>query len=231
MLKIIFEDNHLLVLLKPPHLPTQPTPQSSESLETLGKMWLKEKYKKTGNVFLHAIHRLDGPVSGVVVFAKTSKALSRLQASMRASQTEKTYLAWVEGKLEGSATLEDYLVHGDHNALLGKPSDKGAKKCRLSYTVLEQQKGKTLIKVHLETGRYHQIRAQFGFRGHPIIGDKKYGSRVTASSIALYHVAFSIPHPITGATMTFEAPTEEFLQFFPLGDEGRNGGHGRKDRL
>lgn len=210
MVKVIFEDNHLLVLLKPPNLPTQPTPSSNESLETQGKEWLKKKYQKTGNVYLHAIHRLDGPVSGIVVFAKTSKALSRLQASIRAHKTKKIYLAWVEGDLEESATIEDYLIHGDHKALQGNPSQKEAKLCRLSYEVIKKEKGKTLVKIHLETGRYHQIRAQFGYRGHPICGDKKYGSRYSSSSIALYHASYSIPHPITGEFITFNAPLDEF---------------------
>lgn len=210
MVKVIFEDNHLLVLLKPPNLPTQPTPNSTESLEAQAKEWCKKKYQKPGNVYLHAIHRLDGPVSGVVVFAKTSKALSRLQASIRAHKTEKTYFAWVEGELKESATLEDYLIHGDHIALQGHSSNKDAKFCRLSYEVVKKEKGRTLVKIHLETGRYHQIRAQFGFRGHPLIGDKKYGSRYASSAIALYHASYSIPHPVTGEVVTFEAPLEDF---------------------
>lgn len=211
MVKVIFEDNHLLVLIKPHNLPTQPTPTSNESLETQAKNWLKLKYKKTGNVYLHAIHRLDGPVSGIVVFAKTSKALSRLQASIRAHKTQKTYFAWVEGDLNESGTFEDYLIHGDHKALQGSSSDKEAKLCRLSYEVIKKEKGRTLVKINLETGRYHQIRAQFGFRGYPIIGDKKYGSRCSLNFIALYHASYSIPHPVTNIMMTFNASVSDLM--------------------
>lgn len=211
-LDVIFEDNHLLVVVKPGGLPTQPTPLSDASLETEAKAWLKAKYHKSGNVYLHAIHRLDRPVSGVVVFAKTSKALSRLQASIRERKTKKTYIAWVEGILEGEGTFEDYLIHGDHVALLGKPHAPNSKLCRLHYKVLESKNQKTLVEIDLETGRYHQIRAQFGFRKYPIYGDRKYGSSTTLDHIALHHLAFSIPHPVGGEMMTFSRAPE----FIPL---------------
>lgn len=205
MVNVLFEDNHLLVLCKPGNLATQPSPTSDDSLEIRAKVWLKAKYQKPGNVYLHAIHRLDRPVSGIVVFAKTSKALSRLQASFRSKATKKIYTAWIEGSLQDSAVFEDYLIHGDHIAVKSNAYDKEAKKCRLYYKTLKKGPNKTLVEIELETGRYHQIRAQFGFRGHPIIGDKKYGSTIASDTIALHHSSFSIPHPITNQLVTFES--------------------------
>lgn len=200
---VIFEDNHLLVVSKPANLSTQPSPTSSDSLEARAKEWLKNKYKKEGNVYLHAIHRLDRPVSGIVVFAKTSKALSRLQASIRGKKTKKIYVAWVEGTPPESAILEDYLIHGDHIALQAKPHEPLAKYCRLSYKTLKKEKNKALIEIELDTGRYHQIRAQLALHGHPIVGDKKYGSSTSREAIALQHTSFSIPHPISRQMITF----------------------------
>lgn len=217
MVEVLFEDNHLLVLVKPANLATQPATGHSDSLEDRAKSWIKTKYQKPGNVYLHAIHRLDTPVSGIVVFAKTSKALSRLQASMRAGETKKIYTAWVEGTLtEESAQFEDWLIHGDFCAVKSEEGAPGAKRCLLSYCVKKREKGKTLVEIQLKTGRYHQIRAQFGFRGYPIWGDGKYGSRLpySASGIALHHSSFSIPHPISGEEQNFNSlsPLEQFLR-------------------
>lgn len=206
MIDVIFEDNHILVLNKPGNLSTQDSPTSDDSLETRAKAWLKEKYNKAGNVYLHAIHRIDKPVTGIVVFAKTSKALSRLQASMRNKKTKKIYMAIVDGILSGDNTLKDYLVHGDHIAIKAHPADTGAKPCSLSYRVLNNNGRKTLVEVTLDTGRYHQIRAQFGFRGYPVAGDKKYGSKTAQDTILLHHAEFSIEHPITNEMITFKSP-------------------------
>jgi 23S rRNA pseudouridine1911/1915/1917 synthase len=205
MLNVIFEDNHLLVLSKIGNLATQPSPTSDDSLEMQAKAYIKDKYQKPGNVYLHAIHRIDKPVSGIVVFAKTSKALSRLQASIRNKTTKKIYRAWVEGMLPVEGFFEDYLIHGDHIAIAAKSADDGAKRCRLSYKVLKKESKKTLVEIELETGRYHQIRAQFGFRGHPIIGDKKYGSQTSYETILLHHTSFSIQHPVSNEVVTFES--------------------------
>lgn len=206
MIDVIFEDNHLLVLNKPGNLSTQDSPTSNDSLETRAKAWLKEKYQKPGNVYLHAIHRIDKPVTGIVVFAKTSKALSRLQASMRNKKTKKMYKAILQGVLSGDNTLKDYLIHGDHIAIKARSTDDGAKPCSLSYMVLDNDGKTTLVSITLDTGRYHQIRAQFGFRGHPVVGDKKYGSKTAQDTILLHHTEFSIEHPISGKMVTFESP-------------------------
>lgn len=209
MVKVLFEDNHLLVVVKPANLATQPASGHADSMEDRAKAYLKAKYKKPGNVYLHAIHRLDTPVSGIVVFAKTSKALSRLQASMRAGKTKKLYKAWVEGILkEDKGELDDWLIHGDFRALKGREGEEGAKRCLLVYKVEKREKDKTYVEIELKTGRYHQIRAQFALRGHPIWGDIKYGSRLPylEPGIALNHSLFSIPHPVSGEILIFSTP-------------------------
>lgn len=203
-LKIIFEDNHLLVLDKPADLLTQEA-EGKESLECFAKSYLKEKYQKSGGVYLQAIHRLDKPVSGVVVFAKSRKALSRLNAELRNKRVVKKYVALVEGKLpKKSGSLEHNLFHGEHKALITK-NEEGAL-AKLSYKFLKKIKDYSLIEIDLETGRYHQIRAQFSEIDCPIVGDKKYGSQTPFSKgIALHHLSFTITHPTTKEEMTFKA--------------------------
>lgn len=208
----LFEDNHLLVLNKPGGLLTQPDNTGQDSLEAQAKSWIKKKDQKKGNVYLHAVHRIDKPVSGVVLFAKTSKALSRLNASMREKETRKIYSAWVEGTLSSNeGVLEDFMVHDDFRAAIVPSGHPDGKKARLSYRVIEKREGKTLLEIQLETGRYHQIRLQFSSRGHPILGDKKYGSKqpYKPHCIALHHRLFEIPHPVTKERMGFEAPLPE----------------------
>lgn len=207
MIDILFEDNHLLVVNKPAGIPTQDAPGQSISLEAMAKAWLKEKYAKPGAVYLHAIHRLDKPVSGIVVFAKTSKALSRLNEEIRTKKTKKQYLALVAGFLKHSeGVLENYLFHGEHKAILSNA--KNGQLARLKYVVLQKRDHQSLLSILLDTGRYHQIRAQLSFAGHPIIGDQKYGSKMPfkENAIALHHFAFSIPHPITKELLIFKAP-------------------------
>lgn len=204
--EVLYEDNHIFVVNKPAGIATQPSPTSHASLELDCKCWLKEQHQKPGNVFLHPIHRLDKPVSGIVLFAKTSKALSRLNASMRAHEMQKVYTAHVEGlitPLEG--VLEHYLTHGDHYAHVSSPKSKDAKRACLSYIVKEQQDSISIVEISLQTGRYHQIRAQMAAIGHPVIGDVKYGSTrpMPEGTIALSHTKFSFPHPTTREKMTF----------------------------
>lgn len=208
MLIPLFEDNHLLVLNKPAGLLTQPSGTEQDSLEQQAKAWIKAVYHKPGNVFLEAIHRLDKPVSGVVVFGKTSKALSRLNASMRTKEVRKIYWAWVEGSLlldEGS--LHHYLLHDDFHAKVVDANHPGGKLASLTYRVLQRKKGRTLLEIELATGRYHQIRLQLAALGHPIWGDRKYGGQqqYEPETIALHHRRLQLPHPISQAELTFEA--------------------------
>lgn len=199
MLEILFEDNHLIAVVKPGGLPTQPTPDSENSLETLVKAYIKEKYQKPGAVFLHAIHRLDKAASGIVLFARTSKALSRMNEEMRDGAIQKEYTALVAGHLkQKSATLENYLLHGEHRAIVVPKSHSDGKKSLLLYDVLKETKDQSLLRIELYTGRYHQIRAQLSHLGHPIVGDKKYGSTLPFHpGIALHASKLAFNHPVT----------------------------------
>jgi len=206
----LYEDNHIIVVKKPANLLTQPDPEHEHiSLEDKVKEYLKKKYEKKGNVFLHAIHRLDKEVSGLVLFAKSSKALSRLNEEMKKKEIERKYLALVEGKFERKKeTLKHYLLHVHHVSEVAEKSNKNAKLAILDYEVLKEKKldGKTvsLVSITLETGRYHQIRSQFSIIHHPIVGDSKYGSSIQSSSIWLHGYYLSFIHPVTKKEMEFE---------------------------
>jgi len=220
VVEVLFEDNHLLVLNKPASLLTQPEGER-DSLEDRGKVYIKEKYQKPGRVFLHAAHRLDRVASGIVVFAKTSKALSRLNASIREKKWQKTYFARVSlgakstssatfGKKGSGGRLEDYLKHADFRAVKVSERDAEAKKCTLDYKILKEEKGKYLLEIDLHTGRYHQIRAQLSLRGWPIIGDVKYGADESdhgEGQIALHHTKLKFPHPVGGRLVLIKAPS------------------------
>lgn len=209
MIEVLYVDNHQLVLNKPAGLLTQPSGTDQDSLEILAKQWIKEQYHKPGEVFLHAIHRLDRPVSGIVLFARTSKSLSRLNSAMREKKSKKTYVAVVEGLFSSqTGTLEHFLVHDEHQARIVNATYPEAKIARLHYRVLSSHKNHTVIEIDLETGRYHQIRCQCAAIGHPIIGDQRYGSIVAYKdqAIMLHHTCLQVPHPITGDLQTFQAP-------------------------
>lgn len=206
--EIVFSDNHLLVASKAAGLLTQPDSPADDSLEAFAKSWVKGEYKKEGNVFLHCIHRLDRPVSGLVLFARTSKALSRLNEQSRGQAIQRVYMAEVEGILSQKlGQLDHYLIHGDHRALVAKMGDEGAKHARLRYEVLHYMPHSTLVRIELETGRYHQIRAQFAAIGHPIVGDRKYGAKNgDGKAIRLHCAQISLEHPITKEILTFDSP-------------------------
>jgi 23S rRNA pseudouridine1911/1915/1917 synthase len=208
MPQLIYIDNHLLVVIKPAGMLTQKDQTGSFSLEEWAAEWVKKTYQKGGNVFLHAVHRLDKSASGIVLFARSSKALSRLNQSMREKQFKKTYHAFVEGRPSMErGTLEHYLFHGDHKAIVVPPSDQRGKLARLHYQLLSFENGKSLLKIELETGRYHQIRAQLAAMGCPIVGDKRYGSKELfgEGKIALHHSILTFSHPVTKLPLCFEA--------------------------
>lgn len=195
-IKILFEDNHVLVLDKPHGLLTQPTKEEEKSLQTLARAFIKERDKKPGNVFLEPIHRIDKPVRGVVVFAKTSKALSRLMLCIKEKKCIKVYRATVSGKMpQNEGSLVNKLIHGNFRA---EESSEG-KESILHYKVIKKVGNHSFLEIHLETGRYHQIRMQLSLAGCPIVGDIKYGSTESLQNgaIALEHCRFSFPHPIT----------------------------------
>lgn len=204
-MKIIYFDNHIVVVSKPCGIPTQS--ETEESVESKARLWGKQTFQKSGEMFLHALHRLDKPVSGIVLLAKTSKALERLHASFRRSEMKKTYIALVEGSLiEKRGVWEDYLIQEEYRASVSSKEVLGSKFCRLSYQVVMEYVGYSLVEIILDTGRYHQIRVQFSSRGHPIVGDLKYGGRFLSNrkEIALHHQRFEMPHPITKERLVFE---------------------------
>ena len=207
-LKPLYHDNHLLAADKLAGLQTQPSGNNRPSLEDEAKAWIKETYAKPGKVFLEAVHRLDTAVSGVVLFARTSKALSRLNAAQRAREIVKRYEALVEGRPpEDDGVLEHWLVHGSHRAMVEQEGTEGAKVARLRFRVLSVNDTLSRVAIELETGRYHQIRAQFAAIGHPILGDAKYGSRTRLENgvIALHHREMSFVHPVRKTPVRIEA--------------------------
>ncbi len=170
--EIVYCDNHLVVAVKPSGWLTQPDESERVNLEAFVKNWVKREFHKPGAVFLHCIHRLDRPVFGLVLFARTSKALSRLNEASRQGNIERRYVAEVEGIVsEKEGVLEHWLIHGDHRAVVVPEGQEEAKRAVLNFRALQQREHTTLIEVELETGRYHQIRAQFGALGHPVVGD------------------------------------------------------------
>jgi len=178
--KVLYEDNHLIAVFKPAGVLVQGDATGDECLMDEVKKYLKEKYKKTGNVFLGLLHRLDRPVSGVVLFAKTSKGASRLSEQIRNHEFKKEYHALVEGKLKNkTGVIKNYLLHDEKtNKSQIFDAKKGeAQLSELSYEVEDAHGGNTLVKIDLKTGRHHQIRAQFAHFGYPLVGDKKYGAR------------------------------------------------------
>jgi 23S rRNA pseudouridine1911/1915/1917 synthase len=204
MLSIIHEDNHLLCLDKPGGLLTQPSGTDRMSLEEQAKAWIKETYSKPGAVFLEAVHRIDASACGIVLFARTSKALSRLTAAVREGRCSKEYRVLVEGKPKrSSGELRDWLIHDEHRAIVVSSNTNDAKEAVLTYETLEVRGGATLLKVMLGSGRYHQIRAQFANAGCPVVGDVRYGSSLPYKKgcIALQHYCLSIEHPVTHERM------------------------------
>jgi 23S rRNA pseudouridine1911/1915/1917 synthase len=224
---ILREDGPLLAVNKPAGLPTQ-APPGLPSLEAAVKAWLKAKHAKPGNVYLGIPHRLDRPVSGVVVFAKNSKAAARLAEQFAQRRVRKTYRAVVEGELpESSGTLTDFVtkVPDESRAEIARPGDAGAREAVLSYHVLERAAlsggfPATVVEIILETGRMHQIRVQFASRGFPVAGDAKYGARSrwdapgqvgdcaspSHERIALHAQKLALFHPVRYDEVVLEAP-------------------------
>ena len=208
-LDVLYEDNHLLVVVKPAGLPTMGTPGGVPTLLTLAKEYVKQRYHKPGNVYLGVVSRLDAPVTGVVLLARTSKAAARLTEQFRTHRVEKSYWAVVEGVVEPpEGQLVDWLGHDDRHRrmhIVG-PTMPEAKEARLAYRRLSVVKDYSLLEVTLETGRKHQIRLQLSHAGYPVVGDRKYGS-ITAFSpgIALHARRLAISHPTTGERLEFES--------------------------
>ena len=174
-LHVIYEDNHIIVVEKPVNIPSQGDKTGDKDMLTIIKEYIKEKYNKPGEVYLGLVHRLDRPVGGVMVFAKTSKAASRLSDEIRKNNFHKTYYAVVEGTLPKEGKFEDYLIKNEkENISYVSTKEKGKYSC-LEYTLISSKNNLSLVKINLITGRSHQIRVQFSSRHHPLVGDSKYG--------------------------------------------------------
>ena len=213
-MKVIYEDNHIIVVSKTASEIVQGDKTGDTPLSELGKHYLKEKYNKPGNVFIGVTHRLDRPVSGLVVFAKTSKALARLNEMFKNGDVHKTYWAIVKNcPQETEATLEHYLVRNEkQNKSYAYDREKpGAKKAILHYKLIGHSENYFLLEVDLKTGRHHQIRCQLAKIGCPIKGDLKYGFPRSNpdGSICLHARRVSFIHPVSKELIELEAPLPE----------------------
>lgn len=181
MVEVLYEDNHLIAVYKPSGVLVQGDHTGDDSLFEQVKRYIKEKYQKSGNVFLGLVHRLDRPVSGIVLFAKTSKGASRISEQFRLGTVSKIYHAIVEGKpAQQKATLVHYLEKVGEKSHISKVSDKPGRntvKADLTYEVVASNGTSSLLKIDLGTGKFHQIRSQLSHIGHPIVGDVKYGAK------------------------------------------------------
>lgn len=216
-MNVIYEDNHILVIEKPINVPMQEDESKDLDVIRLAKDYLKNKYNKPGNVYCGLVHRLDRPVGGVVVLAKTSKAASRLSDSVRTHKMTKKYCAVVVGKLPKEKILIDYLIKDEKTNTSRVTSDKLGKYSELSYKVLQSKDNQSLIQIDLKTGRSHQIRVQFASRQCPLFGDQRYNKDAkVGQQLALWATELSFPHPTTQEVLTFKSElpnTEPWKQF------------------
>lgn len=206
---ILYEDNHLLVVEKPANVPVQADSSGDPDLLTMLKGYLKEKYNKPGNVYLGLVHRLDRPVGGVMVFARTSKAASRLSEQIRDRKMEKVYLAVTEGLFETeSGFCYNFLVKNrkENRVEIVPEGTPDSYEAVLQYSVVGRCSGMTLVRINLITGRPHQVRVQLSHSGHPIVGDAKYGKTKkgsTTDNLALWSYQLTFRHPVRDEMMTF----------------------------
>ena len=199
-IKILYEDNHIIVVVKPVNILVQADITKDVDMLTLIKKYLKEKYNKPGNVYLGLVHRLDRPVGGVMVLAKTSKAAARLSEMIRNSSFKKTYLAVVCGNLKGNGEFVDNIVNDEFKVSI----DASGKLSKLKYQVIASTQNLSLVKINLITGRKHQIRAQFAYHGYPLWGDQKYNDNAhSGEQIALWAVNIKFKHPVRDEIMDF----------------------------
>ncbi len=210
-MQVLYEDNHIIIVSKEAGEIVQGDKTGDTPLSDVVKQYIKEAYAKPGNVFLGVVHRLDRPVSGIVVFARTSKALARLNEMFRQGEVEKTYRAIVrDTPPEPEATLTDWLVRNEkqNKSYVSAPEAKGAKKAVLDYRTIGRSDHYSLLEINLHTGRHHQIRCQLAHIGCPIRGDLKYGARRSNpdGSISLCAHSVSFVHPISQKPIHVVAP-------------------------
>ena len=223
-LNVLFEDNHLIVVEKPQNVPSQEDESKDPDLLNMVKNYIKEKYNKPGNVFVGLVHRLDRPTGGVMVFAKTSKAASRLCEQIKNGSFEKKYFAVVNLKPKDSnARLVHFLKKDNKTNIVTQvpQSEEGAKRCELIYKTLETNSEISLCDIKILTGRSHQIRVQMAAIGNPLFGDAKYnGDKLGKGfNLALWAVQLKFEHPVTHQIMSFISyPPEDSIpwKFFNI---------------
>ena len=219
---IVYEDNHLLVVVKPPNMPTQADASGDPDLHGTMKRYIAEKYQKPGAVYLGLVHRLDRPVGGLVVLARTSKAADRLSAQVRDKSLARQYVAAVRGTPEDEAELRDWLLKDERTNTVravaqGTP---GAKDARLRYARVGAADDLTLVRVRLFTGRSYQIRVQLAHHGMPIWGDARYGGGRPGQQIALWGAHLGLVHPTLKTPMRFDAlPPRDAMPWSGFGGE------------
>jgi len=212
-LEILLEDNHVIAAVKPAGMPSTHYNGSEETFDRRVKAYLKEKYAKPGDVFLGIVHRLDKPTSGVLLFARTSKAAARIAEQFREGGVDKVYWAVVEGRMKTpDGTLEDWLWKDDtagHVSVV-RPGAAGAKQALVHFHVRAEHDGLSWLELRPQTGRTHQLRVQLASRGHPIAGDFKYGSEIPFNpGIALHARMLTFLHPIRHEAVTLTAETPQ----------------------
>lgn len=212
-LDILYEDNHLIVVVKPFNVLSQSDITNDVDMLKLVKEYIKDKYNKPGNVYLGLVHRLDRPTMGIMVFAKTSKAASRLSDSIRKGEFRKKYVAIIKGTMQNKkGTLKDYLKKLDNGNTVVSSKDCG-KYAELDYSVLCESNNLSLVDISLKTGRHHQIRVQFASRGYPLLGDSRYGNNKDNIQLSLVAYSLSFPHPTTKEILEFSIPYYDIEQF------------------
>jgi 23S rRNA pseudouridine1911/1915/1917 synthase len=204
---ILYEDNHVIVAVKPQNMPTQADRSHDYDFLNCIKQYVKQKYGKPGEVYIGLVHRLDRPAGGVMVFARTSKAAARLSAQIKDGSFQKHYFAITTKTIPAQGTLCDFLLKDSrrNKTSVVAPETPGAKKAVLSYQIKEQQKRFTLLDITLQTGRPHQIRVQFSHIGAPLVGDSKYGG-FPSDKLALWSYAVSFLHPTKKERLSFITP-------------------------
>ena len=209
---ILFEDNHVIVAVKKPNQLTQSDATGDESLLDQIKSYVKETYNKPGEAYIGLVHRMDRPVGGLLVFARTSKAASRLSEQVRVHELNRQYVCVVEGDAPDQFTYVDYLMKDEENNRVSViPSYRKAegKEAILHGRTIARRNGLSLVAIQLETGRAHQIRVQMQHHGYPLWGDNRYGNGKRGQQIALWGFRLSFAHPISKEQMLFMAPTPE----------------------
>ena len=207
---ILYEDNHVIVAVKPPNMLSQGDQTGDTDLLSLLKEYIRQEYNKPGNVYLGLVHRLDRPVGGLMVFARTSKAAARLSEQMRRHEMGREYLCIACGETEENFTLTDYLKQDPikNRIVVCEADDKDGKEAILHGRRIESREGTSLCSIRLETGRKHQIRAQMSHAGTPLWGDNRYGRGIPGQQIALWGYKLTFLHPTTRKRMRFYAMPE-----------------------